>query len=118
MTKRLGDTFVRPLDAAFDRIRETPSASTARPETEEQMRTRRKPVVDKRYLEPVRVTKDNMVVRGSQRLLMPMDDAAAKKYLAERTLGRLDEVAESAPTRATPQAGQQELDFTAKQPRA
>jgi hypothetical protein len=116
MTKRLGDTFVRPLDAAFDRTREIPNASTARPETEEQMRTRRKPVVDKRYLEPVRVTKDNMVVRGSQRLLMPMDDAAAKKYLAERTLGRLDEVVDSAPTRSTPQAGQQELDFTAKQP--
>jgi hypothetical protein len=45
-----------------------------------------------------------------------MDDAAAKKYLAERTLGRLDEVVDSAPTRSTPQAGQQELDFTAEQP--
>ena len=116
MNKRTQGEFDRILTTSFDRIREIPSAPAPVQDTEAQDRTRRKPTIDKKYLEPVRITKDNLVVRGSQRLLVPMDDATAKKYLAERTLGKLEEAVEPAPTRQTPQAGQKELDFTAKQP--
>ena len=113
MNKQTNGGFDGPLNNAFIRIRETPSESDPVAATTE---PRRSPSIEKKYLEPVRITKKNQVVRGSQRLLVPMDDAAAKKYLVERTLGKLEEAVEPAPTRQTPQAGQQELDFTAKQP--
>ena len=116
MNKQTDGGFDGPLNNAFNRIRETPSASAPIAETESQERTRRKAPVDKKYLEPVRITKDNMVVRSSQRLLVPMGDDVAKKYLMERGLNaaerKLDEI-DAAPKRDTPQAGQQELDFTA-----
>ena len=107
MNKQTNGGFDGPLNNAFTRIRDVPA---------EPVSTRRVPLPDKTYFEPVRLTKNNQVVRGSQRLLVPMDDAAAKKYLVERTLGRLDDVVESAPNLPAPQAGQQELDFTAKKP--
>ena len=104
MNKQTDGGFDGPLDAAFTRIKEIPSGSG----------------VNKDYLEPVRITKGNQVVRGSQRLLVPMNDAAAREYFSERRLGEtasaLDTIDEAAPTTATPQAGQQELDFTATQP--
>jgi len=116
MNKQTDGGFDGPLNNAFNRIRETPSASAPIAETESQERTRRKAPVDKKYLEPVRITKDNMVVRSSQRLLVPMGDDVAKKYLMERGLNaaerKLDEI-DAAPKRDTPQAGQPELDFTA-----
>ena len=120
MNRLTNGDFDRPLSAAFDRIREIPSAPAPVQATEAQDRTRRKPVVDKKYLEPVRITKDNLVVRGSQRLLVPMNDVEAKKYLVERGLDeaerKLDAIDAAKPKRPTPQAGQRELDFTAKQP--
>jgi len=116
MNKQTDGGFDGPLNNAFNRIRETPSASAPIAETESQERTRRKAPVDKKYLEPVRITKDNRVVRSSQRLLVPMGDDVAKKYLMERGLNaaerKLDEI-DAAPKRDTPQVGQQELDFTA-----
>jgi hypothetical protein len=116
MNKQTDGGFDGPLNNAFNRIRETSSASAPIAETAPQERTRRKAPVDKKYLEPVRITNDNMVVRSSQRLLVPMGDDVAKKYLMERGLNaaerKLDEI-DAAPKRDTPQAGQQELDFTA-----
>jgi len=116
MNKQTDGGFDGPLNNAFNRIRETPSASAPIAETAPQERTRRKAPVDKKYLEPVRITNDNMVVRSSQRLLVPMGDDVAKKYLMERGLNaaerKLDEI-DAAPKRDTPQVGQQELDFTA-----
>ena len=90
MNKQTDGGFDGPLDAAFTRIREIPSGSG----------------VNKDYLEPVRITKGNQVVRGSQRLLVPMNDAAAREYFSERRLGEtasaLDTIDEAAPTTATP----------------